>query len=99
MNTSEMLGEIRELNLAYVTLAQHMIRQDRRAATDGLGISNEMADTLGSLTEAQASRIAGTSVLLCRLRFDDLLVLNLLTNHAKPEGMPRPAEDRSAVLG
>jgi flagellar transcriptional activator FlhD len=45
-----MLGEIKELNLTYLMLAQHMIRKDKFAAVYRLGISQQFADILGDLT-------------------------------------------------
>jgi flagellar transcriptional activator FlhD len=95
MNTPEMLGEIKELNLAYLVLAQHMIRDDKAAAVYRLGISHEMADILASLTPGQVLRMAGTSVLLCRMRFDDRLILGLLTSHDKAGTMP---QSHAAIL-
>ncbi len=89
MNTPDMLDEIRELNLAYLVLAQQMIREDKTAAVYRLGITEALADVLGALTPGQVVRMAGTSVLLCRMRFDDRLILELLTSHDKAGAMPR----------
>lgn len=88
MNTPDMLGEIKELNLAYLVLAQQMVREDKSEAVYRLGISEELADILGSLTPGQVLKMAATSVLLCRMRFDDRLILGLLTSHDKAGTMP-----------
>lgn len=88
MTMPEMLGEIKELNLNYLMLAQQMIREDKDAAVYRLGISQELADILADLTTGQVLKMAGANVLLCRMRFDDRLILGLLTSHGKERAMP-----------
>ena len=88
MTMPEMLGEIKELNLTYLMLAQQMIREDRSAAVYRLGISLQLAELLAGLTPAQVLKMAGSNVLLCRMRFDDRLILGLLTSHGKESSMP-----------
>ncbi len=86
MNTSpneQLLEEVREVNLAYLVLAQHMIRADKAQALYRLGISEEIAGVIDQLTPAQLMRIAGASQLICRFRFDDDIVWSLLTSHSK----------------
>ena len=95
MSTSDMLGEIKELNLTYLMLAQHMIREDKSAAVYRLGISQQLADILGDLTPGQVLKMAATNVLLCRMRFDAPLILGLLTSHGKDGMMP---ESHAAIL-
>ena len=95
MNTSNMLEEIKELNLSYLMLAQHMIREDKPAAVFRLGISQQLADILAELSPSQVLKMAGTNVLLCRMRFDDRLILGLLTSHAKEGSMP---QSHAAIL-
>ena len=95
MNTADMLGEIKELNLTYLMLAQHMIREDKSAAVYRLGISQQLADILADLTAGQVVKMAGTNVLLCRMRFDDRLILGLLTSHGKESMMP---QSHAAIL-
>jgi len=95
MTTPEMLGEIKELNLTYLMLAQHMIREDKSAAVYRLGISQQLADIVASLSPAQVLKMAGTTMLLCRMRFDDQLILGLLTSHGKEGAMP---QSHAAIL-
>lgn len=95
MNTTDMLAEIKELNLAYMMLAQHMIRDDKSAAVYRLGISQQLADILADLSAAQVLKMAGANVLLCRMRFDDRLILGLLTSHDKAAMMP---QSHAAIL-
>jgi flagellar transcriptional activator FlhD len=83
MKTETILNEIRELNFSYLLLAKHMIREDREQAMYRLGLSEGLADTLDALTTAQVMRMAATNMLICRFRFDDEIVWNLLTSHGK----------------
>jgi flagellar transcriptional activator FlhD len=83
MNTEQILSEIREANLSYLMLAQSLIRADRDQALFRLGISEEAADMIATLSPAQTMKIAAGNQLLCRFRMDDELVWGLLTNHGK----------------
>ena len=83
MTTDQMLAEIREANLSYLMLAQSLIRADREQALFRLGISEETAVVLETLTPAQIMKIAAGNTLLCRFRMDDDIVWNLLTSHGK----------------
>jgi flagellar transcriptional activator FlhD len=83
MNADQILQEIREVNLSYLMLAQSLIRTDREQALYRLGVSEETASLIDMLTPAQMMKIASGNTLLCRMRVDDDLVWNLLTNHSK----------------
>ena len=50
MRTSDMHAEIRELNLAYLMLAQQMLREDRAAAIYRLGVGEDVAGMLEGLS-------------------------------------------------
>ena len=95
MNTSDLLGEIKELNLTYLMLAQQMIRDDVSAAVYRLGISEQLAHILADLTPGQVLKMAGANVLLCRMRFDDRLILGLLSSHGKEHALP---QSHAAIL-
>lgn len=90
METSALLEEIRDLNLGYLMLAQRMIRQDKAAAVYRLGISQPLADVLADLTTGQVLKMAATSVMLCRMRLDDRVILGLLTSHGR-DGLMQPS--------
>ena len=79
----QLLEEVREVNLAYLVLSQHMIRADKAQAMYRLGISEEVAGIIDQLSPSQLMKIAGANQLICRFRFDDDMVWNLLTNHSK----------------
>ena len=81
MTNEQILTEIREANLTYLMLAQNLIRADRTEALFRLGMSEEAADMIASLSPAQISKIASGNMLLCKFRVDDDIVWNLLTNH------------------
>ena len=83
MNNDQILMEIRETNLSYLMLAQSLIRADRDQALFRLGLSEDAADRISSLSPAQVLKIASSNTLICRMRVDDDLVWNLLTNHGK----------------
>jgi flagellar transcriptional activator FlhD len=92
MTSDQILAEIREANLSYLMLAQSLIRTDREQALFRLGISEDTASLIDTLTPAQMMKMAGGSTLLCRFRMEDDLVWNLLTNHgrgAANDGMSR----------
>ena len=82
MTNEQMLSEIREANLTYLMLAQNLIRQDKAEALFRLGMSEESADMIATLSPAQILKIASGNMLLCRFRMDDEIVWNLLTNHS-----------------
>lgn len=81
MTNEQLLIEIREANLTYLMLAQNIIRMDRSEALFRLGMSEEAADLIASLSPGQILKIASSNMLLCRFRVDDDIVWNLLTNH------------------
>jgi len=83
MTSDQILADIREANLSYLMLAQSLIRTDRDQALFRLGVNEDTAALIGTLTPAQMMKIAGGNTLLCRFRMDDDLVWNLLTSHGK----------------
>jgi len=87
----QLLQEIREVNLAYLMLAQHMIRADRSQARYRLGVSDEVAGIVEQLSPAQLMKIAGSNQLILRFRFDDDMVWNLLTSHSRAKLAPGAA--------
>ena len=83
MTPEQILAEIREANLSYLMLAQSLIRTDREQALYRLGVTEETAALIGTLTPAQMMKIASSNTLLCRFRMDDDMVWGLLTNHGR----------------
>jgi flagellar transcriptional activator FlhD len=83
MKSEHLLEEIREANLSYLMLAQRMVREDRVQALYRLGLTEEIANVIERLTAGQILKIAASNMLICRFRFDDQMVWDLLTSHGK----------------
>jgi flagellar transcriptional activator FlhD len=83
MKPEQLTNEIREANLSYLMLAQSMLREDRVTAMYRLGITEEVADMLQQLSPAQVVRMAASTMLLFRFRFDDSLIVDMLSDHGK----------------
>ena len=81
MTSEQLLAEIKEANLTYLMLAQSLIREDKPQALFRLGISEESADLIDTLSPAQIMKLASGNMLLCRFRATDDMVWSLLTNH------------------
>jgi flagellar transcriptional activator FlhD len=79
MTSEQMLAEIKEANLTYLMLSQGLIRQDKAQALFRLGISEESADLIATLSPSQIMKLASSNMLLCRFRADDDMVWHLLT--------------------
>ncbi len=95
MGADQMMTEIREVNLSYMMLAQQMLREDKAAAIYRLGISQDLAGIVESLTSGQLLKMAASNMLLCRFRFDDRLIAELLTSHSKDRAM---SQSHAAIL-
>jgi len=87
MNANQMHEEIQETNLSYMLLAQQMIRDDKASAIFRLGVSEELADLMVGLSSAQLLKMAASNMLLCCFRFDERLLLNMVTDHYKDRMM------------
>lgn len=90
MNANQLHEEIKEANLSYLLLAQQMIKEDSASAMFRLGISQEMADLIANLSPAQLLKMAASNMLLCRFRFDERLLLNMITDYNKDRLMSQP---------
>ena len=60
--TSEMLNEIREVNLSYLLLAQRLLREDKPMGMFRMGISDQLADVLANLSLAQTVKLAASKL-------------------------------------
>ena len=81
MTDDQLTSEIRDANLTYLMLAQNLIRKDKAEALFRLGVSDESANLIATLSPSQILKIASSNMLLCRFRVDDDIVWNLLPNH------------------
>ena len=64
MTNEQLLAEIKEANMTYLMLAQNLIRQDKSEALFRLGMSEESADLIGTLSPAQIVKIASSNIRL-----------------------------------
>lgn len=83
MNTMQMQEGIRDINLTYLMLAQQMIKEDKAAAIFRLGISQDLVELIVNLTPAQVIKMSTSNMLLCRFRFDENLLLNMVNDYSK----------------
>ena len=89
MNSTQLQEGIRELNLTYLMLAQQMVKEDRAAAIFRLGLSQDLVDVIAGLSPAQVIKMAASNMLLCRFRFDETLLLNMVSDYSKDRMMSR----------
>lgn len=92
---AQLQEEIKEANLSYLLLARQMIQEDQDAAIFRLGITEEMAELVKALSPAQLLKMAASSMLLCRFRFDEKLLLNMITDYNKDRMM---SQAHTAIL-
>ena len=87
MNAKQLHEEIKATNLSYMGLVQKMIRADKAGASSSLGVSEDLADLVSGLSSAQLLKMSGTNLLLCCFRFDESLLLNLITEQKIERGV------------
>lgn len=95
MNAREFETKIRELNVAYLSLAQQMLRADRETAMFRLGVGKEVAALIENLSPMQMVHVATTRMLLPNFRFDDELTTRLLAGYGRD---PASARTHAAIL-
>ncbi|RDU99124.1 flagellar transcriptional regulator FlhD [Trinickia dinghuensis] len=78
MNGCETLESIREINLSYLALAQRLLRTDRTAGIERLGLSAQVADVIADLSGPQLLKLAACDQLVCFFRFNDRSMLSAL---------------------
>jgi flagellar transcriptional activator FlhD len=83
MKRCDFQAEIKEINLAYLMLAQQMLREDRATAMFRLGISEEVAVLIEGLSSTRLVRMASSQMLLPTFRFDDSLLAGLLAGESR----------------
>jgi flagellar transcriptional activator FlhD len=87
MNASQIHSEIKDANLSYMLLAQQMIKDDKVSSIFRLGLSEELADLIAGLTPAQIMKMSSSNMMLCRFRFDERLLLNMISDFNKDRMM------------
>ena len=99
MKFEALLSEVREANLSYLMLARQMIAEDKAEASFRLGIDPELAEMIGALSSGQLLKIASSNMLMCRFRFDDRTVWDLITSHSKDRETGMGAVHAAILLG
>jgi flagellar transcriptional activator FlhD len=94
MTIEQMLTEIQDANCTDLMLSQRLIRQNKAQAMSRLGISEESADLIATLSPSQITKLTTNNMLLCCFRADDDMVWNLLTQHK----LPSPTNDQPTAM-
>ncbi len=97
MKLEQLLAEVQEANLSNLLLAQSLIRADREQALYRLGISEETANLLTSMTPTQVVRAARTNTLLFQFRPDEA-VFTLLTGSRQEASNDTVSRMHAAIL-
>jgi len=90
-----MVDEIRELNLSYLLLTQRLLREDKPTGMFRLGVSDQLGDVLSGLSIQQVVKLASSTQLMCRFRFEDHAVLSALCEKGVAKGF---AHTHAALL-
>lgn len=89
MENNQILDEIKDLNLSYLLLTKQMLHDDKVLAMYRLGINEDLADLLDRLTSAQLIKMAASNMLLCRFRFDDRLIAEMLSSDNRDQSVTK----------
>lgn len=95
MKRADFQDEIKELNTAYLMLAQQMLRHDRETAMFRLGITEGVADLLAGLSSTKLVRMASCQMLLPAFRFNDEALAGLLAGNGRD---PTSASLHAAII-
>lgn len=80
----EVESEITDLNIAYLLLAQRLLREDRPAGMLQLGIDRGQAEFIARLAVPEILTMSSAKSLLCGLRMGELVRTVLRTGHEEP---------------
>lgn len=75
---NNVLGDIQEVNLSYLMLAQRLLRENYAAGMYRLGFDSDVADIVLGLSPAQLVKLASTNTLICGFRLNDYELLSTL---------------------
>ncbi len=95
MKRRDFQEEIRDLNLAYLMLAQQMLRDDRETAMFRLGIGDAVADLISGMSSTRLVKMANSQMMLPSFRFDDALLVGLLSGEGRD---PASASMHAAII-
>jgi flagellar transcriptional activator FlhD len=86
---NEQVQNINDLNLAYLMLAQSLIKQDSNAASFRLGLTDSLMEMLKNLSAFQLMKLASTNQLICQLRISSEAVIDCLTKDSRIDALQR----------
>lgn len=81
---SEYRNDIQELNLAYLSLAQQLLKTDFNAALFQLDIDTETGELLSQLSVSQVIRLSRSNTLISQFRMSDYSLLKQLSIDQMP---------------
>ncbi|UDM53091.1 flagellar transcriptional regulator FlhD [Cupriavidus sp. MP-37] len=85
---ADSLRQVEALNLSYLLLVQRLMRENEAEALFRLGLGRELGRLLAALTAPQIVALARSSLVLCRFRLDDSLLVATLTGTEPPHALP-----------
>ena len=86
---SEIAREINDINLAYILLAQKMVKQDKAASMIRLGIGAKLADMLANMSITQIIKLSNSKFLIFSPRLDDEASIHAVGNEDKDSALQR----------
>lgn len=78
ISETEILDNIREANLSYLMVAQHLLQQNFARGMFRLGLDEDAARIIAKLSPSQTVKIASTNNLICAFRLNDASLLQAL---------------------
>ena len=85
----EITREISDINLAYILLAQKMVKQDKAASMIRLGIGSKLADMLANMTITQIIKLSNSKFLIFSPRLNDEASIHAVGNDEKDSALQR----------
>lgn len=85
----EIAREISDINLAYILLAQKMVKQDKAASMIRLGIGTKLADMLANMSITQIIKLSNSKFLIFSPRLDDEASIHAVGNEEKDSALQR----------
>jgi len=85
----EIAREISDINLAYILLAQKMVKQDKAASMIRLGIGSKLADMLANMTITQIIKLSNSKFLIFSPRLNDEASIHAVGNDEKDSALQR----------
>ena len=89
VTADEIAREISDINLAYILLAQKMVKQDKAASMMRLGIGSKLADMLANMSITQIIKLANSKFLIFSPRLDDDASIHAVGNEDKDSALKR----------